>query len=105
MTDQQRRMQPVDRKAQILNAAVTLSIREGWGTITRDKVAASAGVSAGLVTKYFVSTDELRDCIMRTAIERELLTIIADGLALRNTVAMSAPANMRAQAILSCIGA
>ena len=104
MINEPRRMQPNDRKAQILNAAVELSIREGWGTITREKVAEAAGISAGLVTKYFISVEQLRASVMRSAIDREILIILADGVALRDDIALSAPPKLRAQAILSCMG-
>jgi DNA-binding transcriptional regulator YbjK len=47
------RLQPVDRKEAILQAAVLVYRRDGMAGLLRDRVAAEAGVSTGLVTTYY----------------------------------------------------
>jgi AcrR family transcriptional regulator len=97
-TNTRTRLKPDNRRELILAAAVTLADRDGYVQITRDGVAKAAGVSAGLVTRYFFCSTELRRCIMERAIDQNLLGIVAQGLAVRDALALSAPAEMRAAA-------
>ena len=47
------RANPELRKEHILSVAVTMAETDGYSKITRDKIAEAAGVSMGLVTRYF----------------------------------------------------
>ena len=75
------RTNPELRRDQILSAAVTLSIMDGYNNIRRDEIAEVAGVSEGLVTNYFNTMNQLRRDIIRAAIKKEIPEIIAQGLA------------------------
>ena len=99
-----RRLQPDDRRAQILSAAVDLAADQGFLSLTRDAVAKAAGVSPGLVTFYFFAVSELRRQVMQRAVENEHLSILAEGLAARDEVALSAPAWIKARAIATMGG-
>jgi len=98
------RMAPADRRRQILATAVKLSRRKGYRNITRDGVAEEAGVSQGLVNRYFGSIDGLRDAVMKQAIEDHDVKIVAQGIAHRDKVALRAPAGLREQAVASLTG-
>jgi AcrR family transcriptional regulator len=99
-----RRLEPDTRRAAILTAAVDLAAAKGYLTLTRDDVAHAAGVSAGLVTRYFFAMPELRLRLMEEAVRRELLPVIAQGLAYGCPTACAAPVWLRAKALSTLAG-
>jgi AcrR family transcriptional regulator len=78
------RTHPKIRKEKILKAAVKLSIKLGYKNITRDRVAELADVSSALVGNYFPRMADLKNAVMRTAIQQEIVEIIAQGLTLKD---------------------
>ena len=70
------------RREEILNAAIVLAAKIGYNRITRELVATCAGTSCALVTHYFTNMENLKQDVMRAAIEREIYLIIAQGLSL-----------------------
>lgn len=104
MTKQRKRLEPDDRTGQILAAAIKLATRKGFHALTRDAIATEADVSSGLVSKYFGKMDKVRDAIMREAVTREILPIVAAGILSRNRVAMRAPEPLRKRAVESLTG-
>lgn len=92
------RANPALRKDQILSVAVTQAKEVGYTKITRDGVAEGAGVSMGLVTRYFGTMKNLRRDIIRYAIRNDIAEIIAQGLANGDCHARKAPAELKAQA-------
>ena len=86
-------------KYEILDKAVGLALEVGFNNIRRDTVARRAGCATGLVSHYFKNMDGLRTAIMEEAIKAEHVTIIAQGLAQGDTVAMSAPARLKTKAL------
>jgi AcrR family transcriptional regulator len=97
------RVDPKDRKQQILSVAVKMACVHGYDKITRDGIAGKANVSMGLVTKYFGSMIKLRRSIMRAAINQEIPVIIAQGLANGDPHARKAPAELKAKAATSLV--
>jgi len=97
------RLHPDKRRADILEAALTLADRDGWLTLTRDNVAQAAGVSPGLVSFYFVAFDLLRAEVMQTAVERGVLRVVAEGIAARQSDALAAPLELRQAAFNSML--
>ena len=97
------------RRLQIMNAAVKLAAQVGYSNITRDEVAREAGVSNGMVNKYYSTMPQLRRDVIRHAMRRaeeatgpELITvlrIIAQAIALRDRHALKACINIREQAL------
>ena len=74
-----KRLQPADRKQEILNAAIKVAGRPGgWSKLTRDSVAKEAGCAEGLVSKYFGTMITLRRSIMRAAIVAGNLAVVAE---------------------------
>lgn len=93
-----KRMKPTDRREHIIAAATEVASRDGYHMMRRDNVATEAGVSMGLVTRYFGTMVQLRRAVMRRAIERECIGIIAQGLAYKDRHAAKAPADLRRRA-------
>jgi len=94
-----KRLQPEQRKEDILTAAVELAEKVGFQNITRDAIADHAGVSFGLVTRYFGTMTQLKGDVMRRAIKQENLPIVADGIACRDSRALKVPESLRRSAV------
>lgn len=100
-----KRLQPADRKQEILNAAIKVAGRPGgWGKLTRDAVAKEAGCAEGLVSKYFGTMITFRRSIMRAAIHDWNLSIIAQGLAAGDKCAQKADPELKARALNTLAG-
>lgn len=76
------RLKPTERKQQILEAAIDLANEIGFGKLTRQNIAASADVSEGLVSKYWGTMTKMRRAVMRKAIKKGEMKIIAEGIAM-----------------------
>ena len=86
-------------KEHILDTAYKMAQRDGFAAITRDGVAAEAGVAMGSVNHHYGTMQVLRDAVMQRAVEEEQLELIAQGIALGDNVAKSAPLELRQQAL------
>lgn len=92
------RANPALRKEAILSAAIEVAKEQGYLKVTRDLVAGRAGVSMGLVSRYFGTMKQLRRDIMRTAVTQGSPEIIAQGLANGDAHAKKAPPELKAEA-------
>jgi AcrR family transcriptional regulator len=90
-----------EREVQILAAAVTAAETYGYTRFTLQQVATIAGVDKSLPIHYFGTMVKLRRKVMRAAIKRECLAVIAQGLALRDPHAQKAPDELRQRALQS----
>lgn len=93
-----------ERDGRILEAAVELAKEPGTGGyqwITRDLVAERAGVSVGSVNNAFGRMVELKRAVMREAVSREIVEIVAQGLADGSPIAAAAPPDLKARAARS----
>lgn len=68
------------RHDKVLAAASALARVTGFQHITRSEVAARAGVAAASVSHAFGSMIDLKQAVLRHAIETEDVTIVAQGL-------------------------
>lgn len=93
------RMQPDARKAMILQAAIEAAKSHGYQNVTRDDIANRAGVSMGLVTKYYGTMNQLRRAIMRAAVVEEIGPVIAQGLVFNDPQAQKAPEHVKRKAL------
>jgi len=93
-----RRANPALRKLHILAMAVEVSKTRGYNRITRDEVAKAAGVSMGLVTRYFGTMVQLRRAIIRYAIQKEIPEIVFQGIACGDDNARKAPQALKTRA-------
>ena len=92
------RTNPELRKEHILDTAVAVARSFGYNKITRDQVAEAAGVSPGLISRYFPAMAQLRKAVMRQAVRHEIPEIIAQGLAADDDRAKSAPSELKSKA-------
>jgi len=68
-----------ERQSRILQAAYLVAVNEGFGNVTRDKVATKARCSTGTVSKYY-TMDNLLRCIMRLAEKNKNMQILQHNL-------------------------
>lgn len=100
-----KRLQPDDRKQQILDAAIKVAGRPGgWGKLTRDAVAREAQCAEGLVSKYFGTMVAFRRSIMRAAIVGENLGVVAQGIAAGDASTKKADPDLKARALQTLVG-
>lgn len=90
-----KRLHPIDRRALVLDAALHTAQRHGCRRMTRDQIAARAEVSPSLVSLYLGTMPKLRRLVMREAVKREIVPIVAEGLADRDPAALAASADLR----------
>lgn len=82
----------------LLNAALRVAERDGWRVMTRQSVAAEAGVSDALVSLRLGTMDALRRSVMRAAISRRVLRVVAEGVLAGDRHALRAPTEVRVAA-------
>ena len=96
------RMKPEERKNEILKAALIVSTKKGYNKITRADVAKQAGNCAeSLISNYYGTMDNFRRKIMREAVIRECLKIIAQGLVVGDKYAAKASTELKQKALAS----
>lgn len=89
------RMTKEARKASILEAALIVAQRKGFGVMRQSDIAMQADCSHGLVTLSWSTLAQLRRAVMRAAIQRRILKIVAAGLALGDKDAKKAPEDLK----------
>lgn len=100
------RLDPADRKEQIMAAAVQVAAAPGgWSRLTRSAVAGCAGCADALVSRYYGTMTNFRRAVMRQAIKGENLSVIAQGLAAGDKTARKAPEPLKAKAVKTLTGA
>lgn len=92
------RRNPKIRKAELLEAALTVARTKGFEHMTRDAIADEAGVSFGLVGRYLGTMNRLKQTVMRAAIKQEILEIVAYGIYAKDKQALKAPDSLKARA-------
>lgn len=98
------RMKPDERRTEILDAAVRTAASVGFMRMTRDDIARAANCTPGLVSIRLGGMEKLKDAVMREAVKRgEPLSVIAEGISLRNRHALRAPADLRQRAVATLL--
>lgn len=98
--NQARRLSPEERRQQLLVLAVKLAEKHGYKNITGPQVAEAAGLrSHGLIWHYFGTVEALRGEIMGHAIKTGNSEILLQGLVVRDAAAMTAPQELKDQAL------
>lgn len=80
------RMEPKDRLNGLLTHGIELAAKHGHAKVTLTMLAKAANVTHGLITHYFKSADEMRLGIVREAIDREDVRVVAQALLLEDPV-------------------
>lgn len=97
-----RRLEPADRKREILWAAIRLARKPGgWAKLTREAVATEAGCADALISRHFGTIPNFKRDIMRAAIANQELSVIAQGLAAGDRHAQKASVELKAKALNS----
>ena len=86
------------RKEEILAVALKIATVSSLAAVSCKKIATSLGVSRPAVAYHIVSMPSLRKDVMREAIRLEVLTVIAQGLAVGDPIAQAAPEALRRRA-------
>lgn len=90
------------RKDQLLKAALKVASR-GYRDLTRRSVAEEAQVSESLVSAHWGTMPQLRRSVMRQAVKDGNLAVVAQGLSMRDPVAMKAPLDLKEKAAASLV--
>lgn len=92
-----KRSDPEVRTAELLTVALNLAAADGWHALTREKIANAAGVSPGLVSVRLGTMDALKRSVMRAAVTRRVVAVVAEGLVAGDRHARKADAGLRDQ--------
>lgn len=92
------RMDPKDRKRQLLDVGLKLSERVGYKNVTMGALTEAAGVTRTLYHRYFSTVGRFRVDVMRAAVKQENLVVIAQGLVAKDPHALKAPTELRERA-------
>ena len=82
----------------LIDSALEVAKTEGYTRMTRDQIAAQAGCSTGIVSKYLGTMPAMRRTIMRAAVHGGVHAVIVQGLAVRDPHAMAASDTDKRQA-------
>ena len=93
------RLKPEVRREQILQHAVEAAQAHGYRHITREDIARRAGVTVNLISHYFGTMPKLKRAVMREAIRRGDVTVLAQGLAAKDPHAQKAPLELKRKAV------
>lgn len=99
------RMNPDERRAEVLAAALRTAAAVGLSRMTREEIAKAAGCTPGLVSARLGTMRKIRDEVMHQAVKQEVLPVIAEGIALRHPHALKAPADLQKKAAQSLLRA
>lgn len=93
-----------ERRSEILREALLLAATEGYTRVTREALGRRLGyASSSLVAHHMGSAADLRRKIMREAVRTENLPIVAQGIALKDRIALKAPEEVRARALATLV--
>ena len=93
------RLTPDIRREQVVEAALRLAQSKPYWQITRNELADEVGIAGSVVQYHFNTVKQMRRAIMRAAVHREDLTVVAQGIAAQDPHALKADAGLRARAI------
>lgn len=99
-----KRYKPEVRKDAIVTAALRLSAATHYMQVQRKQIADELGVTPPALTYHFGTMEQLRRAIMRSAVERGDLVVIAQGLVANDKHAKKAPEALRHRAIELAMG-
>ena len=98
MTSKQR-LKPAVRRVQILEAALVLAEKGHYLRLTRNEIAARAGLAGTTVQYHFKTMIQLRRAIMRAAVAWKNLPVLAQGITAGDSQALKASQALQDQAM------
>lgn len=93
-------MEQPNAKRRILDTAVEMAAVSGWRNLKRDSVAREAACATGLINAHFKTMDDLRTQVMREAVERNISSILLEGLAHKHPLAMALPPDVKIDMVM-----
>lgn len=96
-----KRQKPEVRKEAIVDVALLLAAETHYTQVQRKQIADVLGVTPPALTYHFGTMQQLRHAIMRAAIAKEDLGVIAQGLVAQDEHARKAPEALRRRAVES----
>lgn len=87
------------RREEILKAGLLVAEKHGYSKVTREKIAAELEISGPAIQYHFRTMQQLRNDLMRFAVKKCNLRVIAQGIAANDKTALKAPAGLRRQAL------
>ena len=93
------RIMPDVRKSLILDKALLLAESNGYNNFSSIELGKACDCGHSLIFHHFPSMVILREELMRKAIEESNLTVIGQGLANKDAVALSAPDALKRKAL------
>jgi len=93
-----KRLDPLSRRDELLEIALQLAIEKGYTNLDRSMIAKKAGVSISLITEYFKPFKELKKELMFQAVKRNIVQIIAQGLSIKDPLALKVSPRVKQQA-------
>lgn len=94
---------PADaRVKQILDEALRQAEASGYANLTRDQVAHGANCAPGLVSHYFGTMDALRTAVLRAAVQREVLRVVAQGVIAKHFAVRHISRDLKTRALAAC---
>lgn len=87
------------REAELLDASLKAAEQHGYNRVTLQQIADAAGVSKQTPITYFGTMAKWRRKVMRHAVEKRCLRVIAQGIVMRDPHALKAPAEIQAEAL------
>lgn len=93
------RMDPFNRKEQILQTAIQISLEKGYRQLTRRAVANRMHCASSLINHYYEDIDNLRAIVLQTAIEKEIIPIVAENFAIKGTETIELPQPLKQKVV------
>ena len=98
MSNKRKRLEPKERREQLLKVALKRANVVGYTNITREDIAHHAECSTGTVSTVFGTIPKLKRDVMRHAIKVGALKVIGQGLMAGDRHARKAPEELKTQA-------
>lgn len=91
------------QRAKVIDHYLDLAEKQPYNRISREAIAQGLDMVPTNINHIFGTIDMLRDEMMAEAVATERLTVIAQGLALRNPIAKAAPDELKKRALETLI--
>lgn len=98
-----KRLKIAERRNHILSVALENAKKVGYRKVTRGSIAEEANISPALISYYFKTVSQLHTNIMLCAVRRKVVEVVAQGLADKNPIAVTAPRELKKAAAESLL--
>lgn len=94
-----KRMPPELRKQHIIEQGLVLARKGHYLLFTRAELAAACNVSPGLINVYAGNVDNIRQDVLRMAVERKVVEVVAQGLVQHDPIVNNIDKELKRKAI------